>query len=87
MSTARWSNATPHLPAAAATRPQLASWPKTAVFTSGELAIERATRSASFSLAAPMTFTVTSLVAPSPSAAIWRARSTQALRRAAATTG
>ena len=87
MSTRAWSKGTPHLPAAAATRPQLASWPKMAVLTSGELAIERATASASASLAAPVTLTVTSLLAPSPSAAILRARSTAATRIAAATAG
>ena len=73
MSTSSWLKRTPHLPAAAATRPQLASWPKMAVLTSGELAMERATVSASFSFAAPITSTVTSLVEPSPSAAILRA--------------
>ena len=87
MSTAYWSKGTLHLPAAAATRPQLASWPKIAVFTSGELAIARATVSASASLAAPVTVTVTSFVEPSPSAAILRASSTHAARTAAATTG
>ena len=59
---------------APATRPQLASWPAMHVFTNGEFATVRAARSASSGVAAPLTFTVTSLLAPSPSAAIWRAR-------------
>ena len=84
MSTRVWSKGTPHLPAAAATRPQLASWPKIAVLTSGELAIERATVSAASSSAAPRTFTVTSFVEPSPSAAILRASSPQTALSAAA---
>jgi hypothetical protein len=44
-----------------------------AVLNSGELAMERAIRSADFSLAAPSTSMVISLRAPSPSRTIWRA--------------
>ena len=58
-----------------------------AVLTSGELAIARATVSASASLAAPSTLTVTSLVEPSPSAAILRASSPQTALMAAEMAG
>ena len=87
MSTFSCEKGTPHLPAAAATRPQLASWPKMAVLTSGELAMAKATLSASACEAAPRTSTVTSLVDPSPSAAIWRARLVQTPLMAATTAG
>src|SRR5580693_10423679 len=60
------SKATPARPAAAIRRPQLGSPPWIAVFTSGELAIALAARRASDADAAPVTVTVTSLVAPSP---------------------
>ena len=49
--------------------------------------MERATVSASWSLAAPSTSTVMSLVAPSPSAAIMRAKSSHTAYMAAATAG
>ena len=57
------------MPTAITTRPQLASSPATAVFTSGELAIDMAMRCAEASLSAPVTRTVTNLRAPSPSLA------------------
>ncbi|MCY1305164.1 hypothetical protein D9M70_549540 [compost metagenome] len=57
------------------TRPQLASSPATAVFTSGELAIESAMRLAAASFSAPSTVTSTILRAPSPSRTTWSARS------------
>ena len=47
------------------TRPQLASSPAKAVFTSGELAIERAIFLAATSFSAPVTVTSTILRAPS----------------------
>ena len=49
------------------TRPQLASSPAIAVLTKGELAIERPTRLALSSLAAPLTLTAMNFCAPSPS--------------------
>ena len=61
------------MPAACAIRPQLESRPKRAVFTSGEFAIARATRSASSSSFAPVTAARPTRVAPSPSATISRA--------------
>ena len=73
MDASSWRKTAPDLPMAAAMRPQFASRPQTAVFTSGEFATARAARSASVSLAAPVTCTVTRRVAPSPSAAIMRA--------------
>ena len=74
MAASSWRKRAPDLPRAAAMRPQLASWPQMAVLTSGEFATARAALSASASVAAPATCTVTRRVAPSPSAAIWRAR-------------
>ena len=47
--------------------------PNQLVFASGDFATARAARSASRSLFAPFTVTVTNFVAPSPSVAIWRA--------------
>src|SRR4029077_15327481 len=80
-----WSGAGPPLygaePAAASTRPQLASRPNSAVFTSGEVAIRRAIAFASRSLAAPLTLISAVNVVPSPSATIWPARSAQTARR------
>ena len=64
-----------HLPIAMATRPQLGSAPCTAVLTSGELRIALATRLAWSRSRAPVTSTVSSLVAPSPSRASCRVRS------------
>ena len=55
------------MPAAWAIRPQFGSRPKRAVLTSGELAIVRATRSASSAEAAPSTSTRATRAAPSPS--------------------
>ncbi len=63
------------LPAAPAIRPQLASRPWTAALTSDDEITARAIARASASSAAPVTWQVTSAVAPSPSAACWRARS------------
>ena len=60
------SNITPARPAAATMRPQLGSAPCTAVFTSGEFAIVRATWRASSLVRASQTVTAISLVAPSP---------------------
>ncbi len=57
------------------TRPQLASSPAIAVFTSGELAIDIAIRRADSSDTAPVTSTSTNLVAPSPSRTTCNARS------------
>ena len=54
-------------------RPQFGSDPATAVFTSGELAMARAMRTAASSLGAPVTWMVMSFFAPSPSRAIMRA--------------
>ena len=56
------------IPAACAIRPQFASRPVSAVLTSGEFAIARATRSASAASAAPVTSTRPTRSAPSPSA-------------------
>ena len=69
------SNATPARPAAAMSRPQFGSPPWMAVLTSGELAIVFAACRASAVEAAPVTVTVTSLVAPSPPRTISSARS------------
>jgi hypothetical protein len=63
-------------------RPQFGSDPAIAVFTSGELAMVRAIRSAAFSLLAPSTSIVINLRAPSPSAAICFARDSRTLVRA-----
>ena len=63
-------------------RPQLASSPKKAVLTRAELAMVWAALKASSSSRAPTTRMVTSLVAPSPSRTIFRARSLKTLSRA-----
>ena len=59
------------LPTAMTTRPQLASSPARAVFTSGLSAIDLASFRAEAGLAAPSTVTLTNLVAPSPSRTSW----------------
>ncbi len=64
-------------------RPQLGSSPAIAVLTSGELPIARAMRRAARSWAAPVTLTVTNLLAPSPSRATCWARSRSRSSRAA----
>ncbi len=69
------SAGSPALPTAMTTRPQLASSPAIAVFTSGEFAIDSAIRRADFLETAPLTMTRTSLRAPSPSRAICSERS------------
>ena len=56
------------MPTAASTRPQLGSDPNTAVLTRLSRATTRAAVSASSSVAAPVTVTVTRLVTPSASA-------------------
>ena len=56
---------------AIATRPQLGSAPWTAVLTSGEFTMALPTRLAWASSRAPLTTTVISLEAPSPSEAIF----------------
>ena len=61
------SAASPDLPTAMTTRPQLGSSPAMAVLTSGELAMEKPMRRAAASLSAPVTSMVTNLVSPSPS--------------------
>ena len=58
-----------HLPTAMATRPQFGSAPCTAVFTSGELTIDLATRLACSVSRARSTVTSISVSAPSPSRA------------------
>ncbi len=63
------------MPTAITIRPQFGSSPAIAVLTSGEFAIDSATRRASASSAAPVTATVTNLVAPSPSRTTCCARS------------
>src|SRR5256885_16748796 len=68
-----WSGA-PALPTAMTTRPQLASSPAIAVFTSGELAIDIAILRADALEVAPSTLISTSLRAPSPSRATCSAR-------------
>src|SRR3990172_6765693 len=68
------STSAPDRPTAARIRPQLGSMPWAAVFTSGEVVIASPARRASSSLAAPMTVTAITLVAPSPSRTIWWAR-------------
>jgi His/Glu/Gln/Arg/opine family amino acid ABC transporter permease subunit len=76
------SAGSPALPTAMTTRPQLASSPAIAVFTSGELAMLSAIRWALASLDAPSTRTVMNFDAPSPSrttrCASWRHRSVSA---------
>src|SRR6266853_1965278 len=62
------------LPSAIMMRPQLGSAPLIAVFTSGELATERAASTASRRVRAPRTAISTSFVAPSPSSTSMRAR-------------
>ena len=61
------SAASPALPTAMTTRPQFGSSPAIAVFTSGELAMESAILRAASGVSAPVTWTVTNFVAPSPS--------------------
>ena len=78
------SAASPALPTAATTRPQLASSPATAVLTRGELAIDSAMRFAATSLSAPSTVTETNLRAPSPSLTTRWARSSSSRSSAAA---
>ena len=56
-------------------RPQLASSPATAVFTSGEFATDMAMRCADLAETAPVTSTRISFCAPSPSRTTWSARS------------
>ena len=65
----------PDFPTAITTRPQFASSPAIAVFTSGELAIDMAWRRASLREVAPVTVTSTNFVAPSPSRTTCCARS------------
>ena len=65
----------PALPTAITTRPQLASSPAIAVFTSGEFATDIAILRADFFDTAPSTMISTSLRAPSPSRATCSARS------------
>ena len=64
------------------TRPQLASAPKQAVLTRLEEATDFAKASAVSSQQAPLTVTVISLVAPSPSRAIIRVKATQTYSKA-----
>ncbi len=64
------SSPTSAAPAAWAIRPQLGSRPNSAVLTSGELAIARATRSASAAVAASLTSIRPTRTAPSPSRTI-----------------
>ena len=71
-------------PAAAAMRPQLASWPNSAVFTSGDVATRSAIARASPSLLAPRTAISASTVAPSPSTTICFASSPHTVRRQSA---
>src|SRR5471030_2471406 len=71
------SNVTPARPAAQMSRPQFGSPPWMAVLTSSEFAITLAALRASVVDAAPVTFTVTSLVAPSPPRTIASANSRQ----------
>ena len=52
-------------------RPQLATWPNMAVFTSGEFATVRAAASASHSSAAPATRTVMSPLSTISSTSVW----------------
>jgi len=63
-------------------RPQLASSPKKAVLTRGELATVKATSRALAASAAPVTRISISLVAPSPSMTNWRAKSSRTACRA-----
>ena len=59
---------------AQSTRPQLASAPNIAAFSSEEPTTRLAAVRASASVSAPVTTQSSSLVAPSPSPAIWRLR-------------
>src|SRR6185369_1288449 len=81
------SKATPDRPAAATMRPQLGSAPCTAVFTSGELAIVRATFRASSRDCASRTFTASSFVAPSPPRTMPIASSRDTVRSASSRAG
>src|SRR5437588_10318315 len=76
------SAGSPALPTAITTRPQLASSPAIAVFTSGELAIDIAIRRAEVFDTAPTTSISTSLRAPSPSRATCSARLASTLAKA-----
>ena len=78
------SKAAPELPSSLTMRPQYGSWPYHEHFTSWLSATRRAARRASSVDAAPVTTTSTTLVAPSASPAIWRARSAQASATASA---
>ena len=69
------SAGSPALPTAMTIRPQLASSPATAVFTSGELAIAIAIRCADLPVTAPVTSMRISFCAPSPSRTTCSARS------------
>src|SRR5882757_8695964 len=72
----------PALPTAITTRPQLASSPAIAVFTSGEFATDIAILRADALVVAPSTMISTSLRAPSPSRATCSARSASTSRNA-----
>src|SRR4030081_3809778 len=72
----------PALPTAITTRPQLASSPAIAVFTSGEFATDIAILRADAFDVAPSTMISTSLRAPSPSRATCSARSASTARKA-----
>src|SRR6202171_6707769 len=72
----------PALPTAITTRPQLASSPAIAVFTSGEFATDIAILRADAFEVAPSTMISTSLRAPSPSRATCSARSASTARNA-----
>src|SRR5258707_3358033 len=72
----------PALPTAITTRPQLASSPAIAVFTSGEFATDIAILRADAFDVAPSTMISTSLRAPSPSRATCSARSASSARKA-----
>ena len=84
MLSASRSAAAPDLPTAMTMRPQFGSSPAMAVLTSGELAMASAWVRASASSRAPVTFTVTNLVAPSPSFTTWCARSRKTVSSASA---
>ena len=72
----------PALPTAITTRPQLASSPAIAVFTSGEFAIDIAIFRADALVVAPSTMISTSFRAPSPSRATCSERSASTSRNA-----
>ena len=72
----------PALPTAITTRPQLASSPAIAVFTSGEFATDIAIRRAEVLDTAPSTMISTSLRAPSPSRATCSDKSASTARKA-----